>query len=123
MLLKRIFTWWNGQTIRTQLYTWVKGSFVGKDESGNRYYQNKNGTRRWVIFNGVSEASSVASEWHGWLHHTFKEPPTTDPLLRKKWEAGHEANLTGTEKAYQPLGSLKNETPFTRSSYDAWKPE
>ena len=55
--LLRFFTWWNGQTFGTQLWTKLYGEFVGEDESGNRYYRTKDGkidptlglNRRWVI--------------------------------------------------------------------------
>ena len=26
--------------------------------------------KRWVIYNGVVEASRVPADWHGWLHYT-----------------------------------------------------
>ena len=63
----RFFTWWNGQTFGTLLTTSLYGEFVGEDEFGNRYYRTKGGKidpalgfeRRWVIYNGVAEASSV----------------------------------------------------------------
>src|ERR1044072_9647606 len=35
----KFFTWWNGQTFGTQLWTWRFGERVGLDEQGNRYYQ------------------------------------------------------------------------------------
>ena len=41
--LTRFFTWWNGQTFGTQLWTWLYGEFVGEDEFGNRYYRTKGG--------------------------------------------------------------------------------
>ncbi|MGB6253372.1 MAG: NADH:ubiquinone oxidoreductase subunit NDUFA12, partial [Bradyrhizobium sp.] len=34
----KVFTWWNGQTFGTQLWTWRFGELVGEDEQGNRYY-------------------------------------------------------------------------------------
>src|SRR4051812_46192516 len=51
----KIFTWWNGQTFGTQLWTWRFGELVGEDEQGNRYYRTKGGRvdpslgfeRRW----------------------------------------------------------------------------
>ena len=121
--LTRVFTWWNGQTIGTKLYTSRKGRKVGEDAQGNVYYQTADGSRRWVIYNGEIEASRVAPEWHGWLHHTFKEPPTRDPLTHKAWEKPHEANPTGTSAAYHPPGSLYRADPAKRRDYDAWQPE
>ncbi len=76
----RVFTWWDGQTLNTQLFTWRKGVKVGEDAQGNIYYTNKDGSRRWVIFNGEAEASRVSPDWHGWLHHTFQEPPSKTPF-------------------------------------------
>jgi hypothetical protein len=35
----KLFTWWNGETFGTQLWTWRFGELVGKDEQGNRYYR------------------------------------------------------------------------------------
>ncbi len=119
----RVFTWWNGQTLNTQLWTWRKGQKVGEDEMGNIFYQTEGGVRRWVIFNGEAEASKVSPDWHGWLHHTFDEPPTKRPLPHKPWEKPHHANLTGSPKAYAPAGSIRQAEPVERRDYEAWQPE
>lgn len=121
--LTRMFTWWNGQTVGTKLYTSRKGQKVGEDAQGNVYYQTTDGKRRWVIYNGEVEASRVAPEWHGWLHHTWDEPPTQKPLARKAWEIPHQENLTGTAGAYVPPGSILRAAPVERRDYDAWQPE
>lgn len=121
--MKRSVTWWNGQTLGTQLYTARKGKKVGEDAQGNIFYQTANGARRWVIYNGEAEASRVSPEWHGWLHHTWDEPPTEAPIRHKPWEKPHVENLTGTPLAYVPEGSLRREVPKTRSDYEAWQPE
>ena len=63
--IKRIFTWWDGQTLGTQLWTWRKGKKVGEDELGNIYYTDSAGLRRWVIYNGEVEGSRVSPDWHG----------------------------------------------------------
>ena len=102
--LLKVFTWWNGQTLGTQFFTWRKGRRVGEDGQGNVFYQNADGSRRWVIYNGEAEASRVSPEWHGWLHHTYQEPPTVAPLPRKPWEQPDVPNLTGTTLAYRPAG-------------------
>ncbi len=121
--IKRIFTWWDGQTFGTQLWTWRKGEKVGEDTAGNVFYRNADDSRRWVIFNGDIEASRVNPEWHGWLHHTWDEPPTERPLVHKEWEQPHQKNLTGTAAAYAPAGSLRRSAPAKRSDYEAWTPE
>lgn len=121
--LKRLVTWWNGQTLGTQIFTWRNGRKVGEDEQGNVFYQSRDGKRRWVIYNGEAEASRVSPEWHGWLHHTWPEPPTDRPVPHKPWERPHVANLTGTDGAYAPAGSLRHAAPAERRDYEAWTPE
>lgn len=121
--IKRLATWWDGQTIGTQLYTWRKGQKVGEDGQGNLFYQSHDGKRRWVIFNGEAEASRVDADWHGWLHHTWNETPSDKPLAHKAWEKPHLPNLTGTAQAYAPAGSIRAGQPTERRDYEAWSPE
>ncbi|MFB9222489.1 NADH:ubiquinone oxidoreductase subunit NDUFA12 [Paracoccus cavernae] len=122
-LISRVTTWWKGQTLNTQVWTALYGEKVGEDDQGNIFYQSGGGKRRWVIFNGESEASRIGPDWHGWLHHTYDEPPTSDPLRRKSWELPHKANVSGSVDAYRPAGSLYNASPAPRQDYDAWQPE
>ncbi len=119
----RLLTWWNGQTLGTQLHTLLYGQEVGRDEDGNKFYQNADGSRRWVIYNGEMEASRVSPEWHGWLHHTYQQPPTQEPHVRHRWQRTHVSNLTGTESARTPAGSLLSQEPAKRADYEAWMPE
>ena len=121
--LLSFLTWWNSQTLNTRFFTWRKGVKVGEDDQGNVFYQSKDGKKRWVIFNGEMEASRVAPDWHGWLHHTWEEPPTKAPLKHKAWEKPHQENLTGSAAAYAPAGSLRAATSVTRTDYEAWQPE
>lgn len=121
--LLRAVTWWNGQTLNTQLFTSRNGIRVGEDDAGNIFYRNKDDKRRWVIFNGEAEASRVSPDWHGWLHHTWNEPPTDKPLPHKAWEKPHLENLTGTSVAYAPAGSIRRSDPAPRKDYEAWSPE
>ena len=122
-LIKRLLTWWNSQTVGTQIYTALNGQKVGEDDDGNVFYRNADGSRRWVIYNGEMEASRVSPEWHGWLHHTFDLPPTEDPLPRRKWEKSHTQNFTGTDDAYVPPGSLHGGEKVAKAHYVSWKPE
>ncbi len=121
--LLRAVTWWHGQTLNTQFYTWRRGVKVGEDSQGNIFYRSKDGDRRWVIYNGEAEATRVNPEWHGWLHHTYQEPPTDAPLTHQTWEKPHLENLTGTALAYAPAGSIRRSEPKPRSDYEAWRPE
>ncbi|MFQ6777015.1 NADH:ubiquinone oxidoreductase subunit NDUFA12 [Cereibacter sphaeroides] len=122
-ILKRAITWWTGQTLGTQLFTWRNGVKVGEDEQGNLFYTSKDGKRRWVIYNGEIEASRIGADWHGWLHNTWDDPPTSKPLAHKPWEKPHVENLTGTAAAYAPPGSIRRTEPVVRRDYEAWQPE
>ncbi len=131
--LLRCFTWWNGQTFGTQLWTRLYGEFVGEDEFGNRYYRTKGGKidrgfgfqRRWVIYDGEAEASRVPPSWHGWLHHTVDVPPTDEAYTPHPWQKPHRANLTGLPGAWRPRGSTlaKGRRPRATGDYKAWTPK
>ena len=118
-----LFAWWRGATYGTLLTTLFSGVPVGTDAYGNRYYRSKNGTRRWVVYNGTVEASRVPQDWHGWLHHTFKEPPG-QAAKPKPWEKEHLPNLSGTVGAYYPPGSLARDgvRPPATGDYEPWSP-
>jgi NADH:ubiquinone oxidoreductase subunit len=122
--IRQLFVWWVNATPGTRLTTWWSGTQVGKDKFGNLYYQSRDKKRRWVIYAGTVEASRVPPDWHGWLHHTFEEPPAAAPLPAKSWEAEHQPNLTGTPGAYHPEGSLWNDgrRPPATGDYEAWRP-
>lgn len=131
-MLKNIFTWWNGATIGIRYTLGRRGVFIGKDELGNSYYEAKDTKdsydgrkRRYVVYNGYAEASKVSPDWHGWLHHTFDQPPTVEPLVRQSWERDHIPNLTGTVHAWRPQGSIARggERQKATGDYEAWRPE
>lgn len=121
--LLRFATWWDNQTYGTELFTRRHGVKVGEDTQGNIYYRSRDGKRRWVIYNGEVQASRVSPDWHGWLHYTWDETPSEKPLAHKAWELPHLENLTGTEGAHAPAGSLRRTEPLVRRDYDAWQPE
>ena len=132
IFLLRFLTWWNSQTFGTQLWTWLYGELVGEDEFGNRYYRTRGGKidptllfeRRWVVFKGYTEASTVPPNWHGWLHHTVDLLPTQDRIEPKAWQQPHLPNLTGTPAAMRPSGSTLAEgrRPRATGDYRPWVP-
>ena len=123
-IFKEIFAWWTGTTIGTRLFTWRRGELVGEDELGNRYYRERNGERRWVIYRDLADASKVPPDWHGWLHHTVAEPPTEMGYRPKPWQKPHRPNMTGTPEAYRPPGSTMRpeRRPPATGDYEAWRP-
>jgi NADH:ubiquinone oxidoreductase subunit len=128
----RFFTWWNGHTLGTQLWTWRFGERVGEDEFGNVYYRTKGGgfdptigvERRWVIYNGPVEGSRIPEGWNGWLHNTVDLPPPQETYTPRQWQKPHSPNMTGTPMAYRPKGSVLGEGARAQATgdYDAWRP-
>ncbi len=130
-IVSEIFSWWGGNTWGTRWTVWRKGRFVGRDDLGNTYYEQRNGVgplgypRRWVIYKDLADASKVPPEWHGWLHYTFDVPPTEEDYEARPWEQPHRMNLTGTRQAYRPEGSILSaaKRPAATGDYQAWKPD
>ena len=114
-------------TLGTWLFTKMRGERVGTDAEGNHYYQDKRliaGRRRkrWVMYNGVVEATRVPPEWDGWLHYTTDVVPSAGGPARKTWQKDHEPNLTGTDHAYRPPGHTLVIGDKPKPPYEAWRP-
>jgi NADH:ubiquinone oxidoreductase subunit len=129
--LKQFFTWWNGQTLGTRFFTWRKGEHVGSDGAGNHYYRAKSAMpdsipeRRWVIYNGYSEATAIPPGWHGWMHHRTDTLPTDENYVPREWQTAHHENLTGSAAAYRPPGSIAigGKPKTVAPDYQAWQPK
>ena len=126
-LIKQVFTWWNGQTISTMLYTRLFGQNIGQDVFGNKYYMSKTKAkkqRRWVIYNGYADSSKVPAKWHAWLHGVVDEIPSEHERSDKKWMKRHLPNLTGSDSAYRPSGSLSKKivNDEQKGNYESWSP-
>ena len=125
-VLASIFTWWNGATIGTSLFTRRHGREVGRDAAGNVYFEHrKDPRRRWVIYAGSNDASRVPPEWFSWLHHQVDDVPDRALPPVRAWQKPALANMTGTASAYRPSGALEkggNRAAAT-GDYEAWTPE
>jgi len=117
--LKQIFTWWHKQTVGTFIYTLLTGKFIGRDQFGNKYYTNSKG-KRWVIYNNNIEASNIPPEWYLWIHNLSVGKPS-DKMKSFSWQKKYEGNLTGTEKAHKPEGSLAINPKKNMKKYETWK--
>jgi NADH:ubiquinone oxidoreductase subunit len=124
-IMAKIFTWWDGATIGTAIFSARHGVEIGQDDAGNRYYQSKDGARRWVIYDGANDASRVSPDWHGWLHHTHDGEPESYLPPARGWEHDATGNLTGTNAAYRPSGALEKggKRPRATGDYVPWNPE
>ena len=115
-LFKKIFIWWNQETLGTKLKTIFYGKLAGKDSGGNKYYESKSG-KRWVIYNDEIDASKIPTEWYSWMHFTNNRIENNHELNKYDWQKPHQSNQTGTEKAYHPN---KNNDPI-KKKYTIWK--
>ena len=122
--LSRTFTWWDGDTWGTKLFTWLHGDEVGRDERGNVYYQSKKG-KRWVVYPGDNDGSRVPPGWSLWLRGTIDGLPDDALPPRRSFEKPPEANLTGTMAAFRPDGHLGSDKvrPASTGDYLPWTPE
>ena len=119
-LLKKIFTWWNRDTLGTRIYTILFGKFVGKDYLGNKYYESKNG-KRWVIYFDEIDASKIPVEWYSWIHFTPNKIEKSHDFKKFEWQKPHKPNLTGTPYAYEYKD--KKESKKIKNIYTVWSPD
>jgi NADH:ubiquinone oxidoreductase subunit len=116
-------------SLQIKLFTWRRGTLIGTDSYGNRYYRGTRKRtdgreRRWVMYSGEFDPSKVPPEWFGWLHYTSDEPLTAGSAFHKPWVKPHEANPTGTEAAYRPPGhpSKGGQRARATGDYEPWQP-
>jgi len=112
---KKIFIWWNQETIGTKIETIIFGKFVGKDSLGNKYYKNKSG-KRWVIYKGEIDATKIPIEWYSWIHFTKNKIENSHDLKKYDWQKPHQSNQTGSNNSYHP----KKNNNETKKKYKSW---
>jgi NADH:ubiquinone oxidoreductase subunit len=125
-ILARIFTWWNGATIGTSLFSRRFGREAGRDEFGNVYFQHRDDkNRRWVIYSGSNDGSRIPPGWQAWLRGTIDELPDKALPPRRAFEAPPLPNVTGTAAAYRPGGALGSGTKRAAATgdYQPWMPD
>ena len=128
-MLKQIFTWWSGNTIGAAFDIKRRSGYVGTDEYGNRYFEERKPSlegrkRRYVMYKGLAEPSKVPADWHGWLHHSIEGAPESFLPPPRIWEKESTPNATGTAQAYLPSGALERGGRRARATgdYEAWTP-
>ena len=115
-LFKKIFTWWNRDTLGTKIKTLFFGKLVGTDSFGNKYYESKKG-KRWVIYADEVDASKIPVEWYSWIHFTSNKIEKIHELKKYSWQKTHQPNLTGTDKAFYP----NKNNDINKKKYKVWK--
>lgn len=122
----KIFTWWNGATVGTSMFTSLSGKEVGRDDDGNVYYEHKKDKRRrWVIYEGNNDGSRVPPAWQAWLRGTIDDLPEKSLPPVRPFQQKPEPNLTGTMAAFRPDGALGSgkARPASTGDYQPWTPD
>jgi NADH:ubiquinone oxidoreductase subunit len=120
------FTWWNGASWGTSVFSWRNGREVGRDDHGNVYFQHKkNPTRRWVMYKGANDGSRVPPGWQAWLRGTIDDLPDKSLPPPRSFQQPPVANLTGTMAAFRPDGALGSGRvrPASTGDYQPWTPD
>lgn len=99
------------------LYTKLFGQHIGSDSFNNKYYKTKNSIpeKRWVIYNGIYDASKIPAEWYVWLH--FMQD-TLPKKTTKQWLP----NMTGTKFAHKQITSIEKIPQTALNYYSSWSP-
>ena len=104
--------------------TLFKGRFIGRDETGNQYFERpgKLHSRRWVVYAKENDPTLVPPAWHAWLHH-ITDAPLSAPA--RAWQRPHQPNLTGTAQAYRPSGHdyMGGQRAASSADYQSWTPD
>ena len=125
-LLANAFTWWNGASWGTSIVTRMRGEQVGRDDAGNLYFKHrKDPARRWVIYKDSNDSSRVPPGWNAWLRGTIDELPDAALPERRAFEQAPQPNLTGSDQAWRPSGSIRagGQRPMATGDYSAWTPD
>ena len=104
--------------------------YVGSDEFGNKYYERSphlnhfNRNSRFVVYNGIIEASKVPPQWFTWLHHQQETKPKNAKKPTYTWQQPYQLNSTGTKFATFPPGHINSAGKRTKATgdYQPWKP-
>ncbi|KIY96401.1 NADH dehydrogenase [Monoraphidium neglectum] len=106
-----------------------RGTLVGTDYNGNRYFENNDSgytRKRWVIYaetkTNAYNPTTIPPEWHGWINYVNDLPPTTHEFKEPVYAVKATLTATGTDKAYQPKGAWADPDKRNWLKYEAWKP-
>ncbi|MES2903393.1 MAG: NADH:ubiquinone oxidoreductase subunit NDUFA12 [Pseudomonadota bacterium] len=125
-LFANAFTWWNGASWGTSLFSRRHGQEAGRDEAGNVYFRHSSDpARRWVMYAGANDSSRVPPGWNAWLRGTIDDVPDKSLPPRRAFEQPPVANLTGSDGAWRPAGSIRagGKRAAATGDYSAWTPD
>ena len=131
LFLLKLFTWWNGQTFGTQLWTWRFGELVGTDEQGNHYFRTKGRKidptlgfeRRWVIYHGMRRRPPCRRPGMvGCITPSmWRRPKRLTPRAMAEAASARPDRYTGRLSAHR-FDACARPSPKATGDYQAWTP-
>jgi NADH:ubiquinone oxidoreductase subunit len=107
--------WGTLQALRAGRIGMYDSCFIGEDEYGNRYYENRSASYmrdRWCEYRDPKNADPafMPPEWHAWLHHFVDDPPVSEKgkWTRPGFVKPPHPNYSGTSLAYAPRNSPRS---------------
>lgn len=128
----KIFVWWKDVMFGMLLIILLcGGKLVGKDEFGNKYYEEKgviglDGNKCcWVIYNGYVDVFCVLFDWYGWMYYIFEYLLIEVLFKCQIWEKDYYFNLIGMVYVYCLLGLFVcvEDCQVVFGDYEVWKLE
>ncbi|UWI83043.1 NADH-ubiquinone oxidoreductase subunit NDUFA12 family protein [Wolbachia endosymbiont of Howardula sp.] len=98
-------------SIKLMFYTVDK--LVGTDKNHNSYYESRTGKRR-VVYHAKVDPTTIAPEWHTWIHYTDNFIPSQNSGIVMK--ADHNTHINHT------LAHLSQINQTVHSYYQSWIP-
>ena len=68
----------------------------------------------------LATPTKIPPEWHSWIHFIKNEIPNKN-AKKFLWQKKYVENLTGTNMAHKPEGSLKFKSKKNMKKYEVWK--
>ncbi len=107
----------------TKIHIALFCNFIGKDQLGNRYFQEKKAyrqkyPRRFVLYDKKIDASCIPQVWHAWMHYMIDQPPLGETFSNK-----HRPNATATDKAFEYDSSVMPSHVRYKSHYTPFNPD
>ncbi len=79
--------------------------------------------RRWVLYKGYAEASTIPPGWYGWMHHRVDTPPTSRITSRASGRSRiAELHRLAAGLSSEGLQCRRPRPPKVTGDYKAWSP-
>jgi NADH:ubiquinone oxidoreductase subunit len=116
-------------------YPFKVGTFMGSDDFGNRYYENRidypYGQHRWIEPRDINnyDSSQIPPEWHGWMCHVSDQTPSLEdeyvaskPQIKGEISHAPFANNLGHQEPVFNFHGMHNQSQIRSRGYGIGNP-